>query len=106
MECITMVQAGTGRMGLNDQLRLVVRIWLKIRREGIEKREKHGDMSKCWDDLVDHAKELIEASWEGLNAQYIELSAVLKKTDMPSLDIFINIFGKILVNSFSLKSER
>ena len=63
-------------------------------------------MSKCWDDLVDHAKELLAASREGLIAQYNELGAVMKKADMPSMDTFVNIYGKILVNSFSLRSDR
>ena len=103
LECITMAQVGTAKLGLNDQLRLVVRIWLKLRREGVDKVEKDGDMSKCWDDLVDHAKELLAASREGLIAQYNELGAVMKKADMPSMDTFVNIYGKILVNSFSLK---
>ena len=106
LECSIMGQLGTARMGLNDQLRLVVRIWLKIRREGVDKAEKDGDMSKCWDDLVDHTKELLAASREGLIAQYNELGAVLKKVDMPSMDTFVNIYAKILVNAFSLRSDR
>ena len=101
-----MAQLGTARMGLNDQLRLLVRIWLKIRREGVDKVEEEGVMSKCWDTLVDHATELMDASKEVLIAQYNELGAVLKKVDMPSMDTFVNIYGKILVNAFSLRSDR
>ena len=63
-------------------------------------------MSKCWDYLVDHVKELMAANKEELIAQYNELGAVLKKVNMPSMDNFVNIYGKILVNSFSLRSDR
>ena len=106
LECNTMSQLGTARLGLNDQLRLLVRIWLKIRREGVEKVEEEGALSKCWDNLVDHTQELLEASRDVLIAQYNELGAVLKKADMPSMDTFVNIYGKILVNAFSLRSDR
>ena len=106
LECNTMSQLGTARMTINDQLRLLVRIWLKIRREGVEKVEEEGDMSKCWDNLVDHSTELLAASREVLIAQYKELGAVLKRVDMPSMDTFVNIYGKILVNAFSLRSDR
>ena len=98
-------QGGDCQAGV-DQLRLVVRIWFKLRREEVNKVEQDGDMSKCWDDLVDHAKELLAARREGLIAQYNELGAVMKKTDMPSMDTFSNIYGKILVNSRSVKSDR
>ena len=89
MECKALGQLmTTARQGLNDQLRLVIRIWLKIRTEGVHKVERVGNMSKCWDYLVDHVKELIVAN------------------NMPSMDIFVNIYGKILINSFSLRSDR
>ena len=106
MECTTMAKGVPGRLELNDQLRLVVRIWLKIRSEGVHKVERAGNLSKCWDYLVDHTKELLAASKEELIAQYNILGAVLKKSDMPSMEIFDNIYGKILVNSFSLRSDR
>ena len=106
MECNTLGQVGTARMGLNDQLRLIIRIWLKIRTEGVHKVERVGNMSKCWDYLVDHVKELMAVNEEELIAQYNELGAVLKNVNMPSMDIFVNIYGKILVNSFSLRSDR
>ena len=101
-----MSRMGSAKFGLNDQLRLVLRIWLKIRSEGVHKVERVSNMSKCWDYLVDHAKELQAANKEELNAQYNELGAVMKKADMPSMETFINIYGKILVNSFSLRSDR
>ena len=107
MECKALGQLmTTARQGLNDQLRLVIRIWLKIRTEGVHKVERVGNMSKCWDYLVDHVKELMAANKEDLIAQYNELGAVLKKVNMPSMDIFVNIYGKILINSFSLRSDR
>ena len=91
MECNALGQAGTARMGLNDQLRLIIRIWLRIRTEGVHKVERVGNMSKCWDYLVDHEKELMAANKEELIAQYNELGAVLKKVNMPSMYIFVNI---------------
>ena len=75
MECSSLGQAGTARMGLNDQLRLIIRIWLKIRTEGVHKVERVGNMSKCWDYLVDHMKELMAVHKEELIAQYNELGA-------------------------------
>ena len=71
-----------------------------------KKVEEEGALSKCWDNLVDHTKELLEASRDVLIAQYNELGAVLKKADMPSMETFVNIYGKILVNAFSLRSDR
>ena len=106
MECKALGQVMTARQGLNDQQQLVIRIWLKIRTEGVHKVERVGNMSKCWDYLVDHVKELMAANKEDLIAQYNELGAVLKKVNMPSMDIFVNIYGKILINSFSLRSDR
>ena len=103
MKCNTLGQAETALIGLNDQLRLIIRIWLKIRTEGVHKVERVGNMSKCWDYLVDHEKAVNK---EELIAQYNELGAVLKKINIPSMDIFVNIYGKILVNSFSLRSDR
>ena len=106
VECKVLAQAQAASMGLSDQLRLTIRIWLKIRMEGVHKVERVGNMSKCWDYLVDHEKELMAVNKEELIAQYDELGAVLKKINMPSMDIFVNIYGKILVNSFSLRSDR
>ena len=105
MECNTLGQAGTARMGLNDQLRFIIRIWLKIRTEGVHKVERVGNMSMCWDYLVDHVKELMAVHKEELIAQYNDLGAALKKVNMPSMDIFANSYGNILVNSFSLRSD-
>jgi hypothetical protein len=105
MECKVLGQAGTASIGLNDHLRLLIRIWLRIRTEGVHKVERVGNMSKCWDYLVNHEKELVAANKEELIAQFDELGAALKKVNMPSMDIFVNIYGKILVNSFSLRSD-
>jgi hypothetical protein len=82
MECRVLGQAGTASIGLNDQLRLIIRIWLRIRTEGVHKVERVGNMSKCWDYLVDHEKELMAANKEELIAQYNELGAVLKKVNI------------------------
>ena len=106
VECRTLSKVITATTDLNDQLRLIIRIWLKIRTEGVHKVERVGNMSKCWDYLVDHVKELMAANKEELIAQYDELGAVLQKVNMPSMDNFVNIYGKVLVNSFSLRLDR
>ena len=108
MECHTLAMSGhlSTRLQLGDNLRLLVRIWLKIRREGVHKEERDGDMVKTWDTLVDHKKELLAVNKSGLDAQYNELGTVLKKVDMPSKEMFVSIYGKILVNAFSLRSDR
>ena len=46
MECNMLRQVGTARTELNDQLRLLIRIWLKILTEGVHKVERVGNMSK------------------------------------------------------------
>ena len=175
----------------------MVRIWLRTRSEGVHRVERwqpsvqQGDagtgqgeepssLSKCWDYLVDHTKELevrlhlhliittkdvgillgcmygcirdeslkdeilpiIIAKFsiptlfscapshhqtllsnlttllkfcfpkaeaenrEVLQNEYNELGNILSKVDMPSYETFVNIYSKILVNSFSLRSDR
>ena len=46
------------------------------------------------------------ASASLLLARYQQLVAVLRKEDLPSLDTYISIYGKILINSFSLRTDR
>lgn len=118
------------------------RIWLRIRSEGVHRVERwplggaggEASLSKCWDYLVDHTKELevsavlirsCQLSWMNmcwkwsfilfqkdpenikiLENEYNELGNILSKVDMPALETFINIYSKILVNSFSLRSDR
>ena len=43
---------------------------------------------------------------EVLQNEYNELGNILSKVDMPSYETFVNIYSKILVNSFSLRSDR
>ena len=103
-----MTRAGEARLKLSDHLRLILRIWLKIRSEGVHRVERAENLSKCWDYLVDHSVELqAEAdNREVLQTEFNELGTILSKADMPSLEIFTNIYSKILVNSFSLRSDR
>lgn len=125
LECLILSRSGTNRLALTDHLRLIVRIWLRTRSEGVHRVERwqpsvqQGDagtgqgeepssLSKCWDYLVDHTKEL-EAEAENrevLQNEYNELGNILSKVDMPSYETFVNIYSKILVNSFSLRSDR
>ena len=108
LECLIMTRAGSARLKITDHLRLILRIWLKIRSEGVHRVERAENLSKCWDYLVDHSKEL-QAEGDNrdvLQSEFNELGTILSKADMPSLEIFINIYSKILVNSFSLRSDR
>ena len=103
-----MTRAGSARLKISDHLRLILRIWLRIRSEGVHRVERAENLSKCWDYLVDHSKQL-QAEGDNrdiLQSEFNELGTILSKADMPSLEIFINIYSKILVNSFSLRSDR
>jgi len=95
-----------GGAELSDQLRLVASIWLKIRKEEINTVEHDGKMTKSWIDLVDHADDWMMESEKLLVEQYNELGLALKEPDMPTMETFVEIFGKILTNSFSLRSDR
>ena len=105
-ECGAMGKVGAGRMMMSEQLRLVARIWLKIRKKDANTMEQDGTISKSWADLMDHKEELMNDSEELLLAQYNALGAVMKKADMPPMETFVEIYGKILTNSFSLRSDR
>jgi len=105
LECTMIGQEGAGGRVLNDQLRLVTRIWLKIR-SGRNMGEISDNLVRTWDDLVDHAEEMLEEKEELLNCQYNLLGAVIKKQMMPDKKTFVSIYGKMLINSFSLRSDR
>ena len=90
----------------SDKLRLVARIWLKIKKEGVIMVEGSGSITKSWLDLMDHAEEWMKDSEELLLVQYKELEAVMKRENMPTMKTFIDIYGKILTNSFSLRTDR
>ena len=87
-----------GGAELSDQLRLVASIWLKIRKEEINTVEHDGKMTKSWIDLVDHADDWMMESEKLLVEQYNELGLALKEPDMPTMETFVEIFGKILTN--------
>ena len=105
LECTMIGQEGAGGRVLNDQIRLVARIWLK-KRAGTNIAEHQGGITRTWDDLMDHAEEMEKEKEELLNSQYNLLGAVLKKQNMPDMKTFVSIYGKMLVNSFSLRSDR
>ena len=105
IECTFIGQEGAGGRVLNDQLRLVARIWIKIRMEGEKFVEQHGWLSNSWSDLLDHAEDLMERKEDLLLAQYRLLGAVMRKGDMPDMKTFVSIYGKIICNSFSLRSD-
>ena len=91
---------------LSDQLRLIVKIWRKIRREGVEKMEVMGTLFRCWNDLIDHVDEMLLNNKELLAEQYALLKAVLKDSEIPPWKVFLSIYGKVVTNCFSLRSDR
>ena len=99
-------QEGAGGRVLNDQLRLVARIWVKIRCGQAFMAEQHNDVSRKWEDLMDHSEDLLNEKEELVNSQYTLLGAVMKKQEMPDKETFVSIYGKMLVNCFSLRSDR
>ena len=105
LECTMIGQEGAGGRVLNDHLRLVARIWLKVR-SNPKITEKDNENIKSWDDLIDHAEEIEKEKEELLDCQYNLLGAVLKKQNMPNKETFVSIYGKMLINSFSLRSDR
>ena len=108
VECTMIGQEGAGGRVLNDKLRLVTRIWLKIRSGGsISENTENGEgPGRRWDELMDHAEEILKEKEELLDSQYNLLGAVLKKDIMPDRKTFVSIYGKMLINSFSLRSDR
>ena len=105
-ECRVLEKLGSEKMMLSDQLRLVARIWFKIRKADVLHVEQEGTFSKSWEDLMDHREELMNDSEELILDQYKTLGSVLEKDDMPPLDKFVEICGKLLTNAFSLSYDR
>ena len=98
---------GTAGLHLSDQLRLVMKIWLKVRRrEEADLVERGEKTSKTWAGLISHSDQLLQDSRDLLEAQYGCLQAHIKQADLPSMEEFVTIYGKILTNSFSLRSDR
>jgi len=98
---------GGAAANISDQLRLVMKIWLKLRQNPEEDFSEGGKrISKSWSSLIDHYDDLVNDSKDLLDAQYKILETHLNKKDLPSIEKFITIYGKILTNSFSLRSDR
>ena len=106
VECTMIGQEGAGGRVLNDKLRLVARIWVKIRTRRAKMTENHDGLTRSWDDLMDHAEHLMSEKEQLLTSQYNLLGAVMKKQEMPGKEMFVSIYGKMLVNSFSLRTDR
>jgi len=106
MECCFIGQEGAGGRVLNDQLRLVARIWLNLKIGRGQDGEQCGEYRMTWGQLEDHKEEIMKEKEELITSQYNLLGAVMKKEDMPDKETFISIYGKMLVNSLSLRSDR
>ena len=84
-----------------------MKIWLKLRgKEDNDFQEEGENISKSWNSLIDHYEDLVNDSRDLLAAQYKILESHFSKSDLPSMEEFITIYGKILTNSFSLRSDR
>ena len=105
IECTFIGQEGAGGRVLNDQLRLVARLWIKIRTEGEMITEHQGCLSNSWASLQDKAENLVDRKGDLLLAQYQLLGAVMKKMDMPDMKTFVSIYGKMIINSFALRTD-
>ena len=104
-ECRAIGQKNAGGRVLNDELRLVARIWLKLRKDGKSPGEKQGVLLRNWTDLEDNFEKLLEREEKFLHAQYHLLGAVLNNSDMPDFITFVHIYGKIVFNGFLLRSS-
>ena len=105
LECFFIGQEGPGGRVLNDVLRLVGRIWLKMKHGGKSFKEKQGNLQVRWEELPDHSDELREKNDDFLTSQFHLLEAVMKKEGMPDMRTFITIYGRIVRNSFYLRSD-
>ena len=85
---------------------MVARVWLRTRARGEDLTETCGDISRSWDDLEDHIEEIMKDNEELISNQYELLGAVMKKEDLPDKTTFSSIYGKVLINSTDLKSDR
>ena len=84
-----------------------MKIWLKVRRrDEVELVERGEKTIKTWAGLISHYDRLVQDSKDLLEAQYGCLQAHINQADLPSMEQFITIYGKILTNSFSLRSDR
>ena len=83
-----------------------MKIWLKIRNKKEDFIEEQEKLSNSWNNLMSHYEDLVCDSKDLLAAQYKILEAHIHKKDLPSMEEFITIYGKILTNSFSLRSDR
>ena len=92
--------------GLSDQFRLVVKIWKKIKREGVEKMELLGKLSQCWKYSLNHNDEMLLNNEELLTEQYAQLKAILKDSEFAPWKVFLSIYGTVVTNCFSLRSDR
>lgn len=83
----------------------MARIWLKIR-AGEDLVETSGDVTRRWEELEDHLEDIMRDNEELINNQYDLLGAVMKKEDLPNKSIFSSIYGKVMINSIDLRSDR
>ena len=104
------VLRGVRKEEMSDQVRLVLRILLKTQNEGGDVREGDGEVARGWDDLMDNADGLLKDSQKLLNELHNQLRILLEKSEenvkVPDIEIFASIYGKILTNSFSLRTDR
>ena len=93
----------------SDILRLVARIWRRLAedKENLVETDLASGLSRGWNELMDNAERLTEAREEELEAEYEQLDWLLDPdTVRPDKKTFVSIVGKIITNSFCLRSDR
>ena len=90
----------------SDMVRLIARIWRRIKTDTENLQETDGVNIRTWDDLMNNAEDLIKERHEELMQEYNQLQDVLDDDDMPDWKTFVSICGKIITNCFCLRSDR
>ena len=95
--------------GASDILRLVARIWRRLAedKENLVETDLASGLSRGWAELMDNAERLTEAREGELETEYEQLERLLDPdTARPDWKTFVSIVGKIITNSFCLRSDR
>ena len=85
---------------LPDRLRLVLRVWLRVRGGGAE--EEGGGLRRRWGELENHAAEVEEEVGELLSLLHGQLVAAVGEEAPPRQELG-RIWGAVQTNSFSLR---
>lgn len=95
-----------------DTVRLMARIILKLRAGGTKLSDDlpdwpEGQNRRYFDDLLSHQKDIVRDSKriEAFQSFYVILQKCLGEDKLPPKSDVLDIFGKILINSFNIMSD-